>query len=122
MDEQAGASAPAATEEEPVACVLCEALIDWLEDAWPEDKLNELPAFLPRSAQEVVKIHNDQQGFMPFCPPCSQFFLQAMAQFHRERQAREGQEETALRARVGAGIATPVKTILKPGDPGFRTP
>lgn len=112
--QEGGPSAP---------CALCEALIQWLGESWPESAADELPAFLPRSAQEIVKIHNEQAGFMPFCEVCSRFFIQAMSLFHRERQAREGQEPKELKARVEQRLVTPQRPgIVLPGQPGFKAP
>jgi hypothetical protein len=115
--QQAGAPAPAADAPE---CIFCLTVIDWLYEAWPEEHVDERPDFRPRRVVPLVRIHREQADPMPFCEVCSKLFMAMLGQFHKERQEREGQEATPLRARVEQQIATPVKTILKPGDPGFN--
>ena len=104
----------------PNECIFCLTVIDWLYEAWPEDKLDERPDFRPREIKPMVRIHNDQANPMPFCEACGHVFMAMLGQYHRERQEREGKEATPLRARVEQQIVTPAKTILKPGDPGFN--
>lgn len=103
------------------SCLFCLTMLDWLREAWPEGHLAELPHFEPRQAKPIVRTHNQQADAMPFCETCSKMYMAMLGQFHRERQEREGQEPEPLRARVSQSIATPSKTILKPGDPGFGT-
>jgi hypothetical protein len=103
-------------------CLMCGLFIDWLREAWPADKLEELPAFVPRPAAPILKIHGEQADYMPFCEACSRWYMQAMSQFHRERLKREGQEVTDLKARVEQKLVAPVKQIVLPGMPGFRAP
>jgi hypothetical protein len=120
MTQELEQAADLTHEGDKQPCMMCETFLEWLRQAWPESHLEELPEFLPREAKPIVKIHNEQAAAMPFCLECSRFFMAAMSQFHKERQAREGQEETALRARVEQQIVTPNKSIVLPGQPGFR--
>jgi hypothetical protein len=108
--------------EDPAPCLLCATFIEWLREAWPEDKLAELPAFEPRAAAPILKIHSEQADHMPFCDACARIYMQAMSLFHRERLEREGKQETPLKARVEQQIVAPRKQIVLPGQPGFKSP
>lgn len=103
-------------------CLFCETMIQWLREAWPVEHIAELPEFLPRKRKPMVRIHNEQADAMPFCEICSKMYMAILGQFHLERQQREGQEPTALRARVEQQLVTPKKQLLLPGMPGFKSP
>lgn len=112
---------------EPIAvdlnndCVMCATMIKWLREAWPEDKLNELPDMQPHERAPVLKVHGEQGDFMPFCQMCARLYMQVMNVFHQERQAREGEEQKAMVATVKQKIVTPPRQIVLPGQPGFKT-
>lgn len=111
-----------AIEVEQDECLMCVTMIEWLREAWPEEHLADLPDLRPHERKPILKIHSAQAEHMPFCEMCSRIYMQVMSVYHQERQAREGQEQTPLKARQERGIATPNKTIVLPGQPGFKTP
>lgn len=103
-------------------CLMCVTMIEWLREAWPEEALADLPDMRPHERKPGLKVHSGQTEWMPFCDMCRAIYMQAMSVFHAERQAREGQEQTPLKARVNQQIVAPSKQIVLPGQPGFKAP
>jgi len=113
-------------------CTMCLTFIEWFRDAWLEDATDPttaaavaMPEFAPRKAEPILKIQNEGRP-MPFCAACARLYMQALAWFQQELQARQQREgtlqQTGMNVAAQPGIATPTRSIILPGQPGFKAP
>lgn len=106
----------------PPLCLFCTTILQWFDEAWPAD-VDGKPVFVAREAGPFMKLGANSGETMPFCQFCSQLFLAAVQQFHRERVEREGATQRMVAvAEPNKQIATPERRILLPGQPGFKRP